>query len=66
MKKILKRFANTLTVLITIGLLAVIFTVTGNVGAIFLFFCCLYALVLAFNYIILGTVTLWHKKEDML
>ena len=67
MRQILKRFANTLTVLVTVGFLIAIFTNNAEEirqnGALWIcgFF---YAVVLAFNYIILGEVTLWHKKED--
>jgi hypothetical protein len=68
MKQILKRFANTLTVLVSIGLVIALFTNNADEirqnGALWIcgFF---YALVLAFNYIILGTFTLWHKNAEM-
>ena len=66
MMQILKRFANTLTVLVSVGLVIAMFTNNAEEfrqsGALWIcgFF---YALILAFNYIILGAVTLWHKKE---
>jgi hypothetical protein len=63
MKIILKRFCNTLSVLITIGL---IFSIFNDANQAELFICgFFYALVLACNYILLGALTLWHKSEDI-
>jgi hypothetical protein len=64
MKIMLKRLFNVFTLLVTIGLIFSLSSHDPEARSQKLADCgFLYAMILAFNYIFLGAVTLWHKKE---
>ncbi len=69
MKIWLKRFANILTIsttlFLTIGL-GYVFVNNRPVGDFISEVALCYLAVAAFNYIMFGAATLWHKKADIL
>ncbi len=68
MKKILKQFANILTVATTIFLvvgLGYVFVKNQPIGDFISEVAFCYLAIAAFNYITFGAATLWHKKSEL-